>query len=87
VAESILVVVLLIALGLFLGEVFYRSRDDTARLWGNISQAVYALFGIIIVAALAFSGTVYAVISMVFIVFYWALLRARSADVRRKLNG
>lgn len=84
---NVLVVGLVIALGLFLGELVYRAQADKARLWGDLSQGVYAVLSLIVVAALAFGGGIWTFIALVFIILYYALARTRADDVRRGLNG
>ncbi|RDZ49692.1 hypothetical protein C5C07_20130 [Haloferax sp. Atlit-4N] len=76
-----------IILGVVAGEVVARRFGGTARVYGDLSQALYAAFMLVIVFALAFAGGVYTIFAILLIVLYYSILRTRTNDVRRKING
>lgn len=88
---------LLIGLGaivgaLLVGELIFRKQSGTVQFFGDLSQAIYATFGLVIVIMLAFGGGVYTVLAFVFIILYYALARkkwfdVRSTNLRAALNG
>ncbi|WP_123619174.1 hypothetical protein [Halorubrum sp. CSM-61] len=75
-------------LALFVGELLYRWREEPARFWGNLSQAFYALVGIVLFG-LILMGTdgpmFYAV--LILIVSYMWLFRVRFADARYDIRA
>lgn len=81
-----------IVIAFVVGELVYRSQDGATRFWGNLSQMVYAIFGIIFAVAMAFAGGIFLVLAVVFIILYYALFRTRlddvsDANIRAKLQG
>lgn len=86
-AAATLAILVVIIAALLVGELIYRRSSDTARFWGDLSQGLYAVFGLLVVIALAFGGGIWTLVAAVFIVLYYALARTRADDVRAGING
>ncbi|ELZ96585.1 hypothetical protein [Haloferax sulfurifontis] len=76
-----------IILGVVAGEFVARRYGGTARVYGDLSQALYAAFMLVIVFALAFAGGIYTIIAILLTILYYSIFRTRTNDVRRKING
>lgn len=83
---------LVIVVALILGELLYRRFSGGVRLWGDLGQFFYALFGVLVFSLLVFSGGAAMILAGVFLIGYIALVRTkfsdvRDGDVRKRLNG
>lgn len=77
---------------LALGELVYRRQANTARLLGDVSQALYASFALLLVIVLVFAGGAWTFVAGALIVLYFAVARTKWSDVseagvRNRLQG
>jgi len=74
-------------IALVLGELLYRWREEPARLWGNVSQAVYALASIVIfgLILMGVEGVMYWFVLVLLVAYMW-LFRVRFRESKRDVR-
>jgi hypothetical protein len=90
---SVLFGAIVLVAALVVGELLFRWRSEPARLWGNVSQMLYALGGIVIfgIIILGLDGVGLYIAAVLVVLYYW-LFRVRQRDVaetnwRRAVGG
>lgn len=80
---GILISLAIVAVAIVVGNMLFHWRSEPARIWGDFSQMLYAVGGILVfsVIALGFEGAgLY--IAAVFIVFYVWVARTKASDLK-----